>query len=57
MNMAGVRQRKANTANPNANHDALMDPSLSESERHAALRNGTYVGEDLGGQPSKVSRG
>lgn len=38
--MSGIRSRR----NANGNHDALLDGSLSESQKNAALKNGTYTG-------------
>ncbi|CAO1637567.1 unnamed protein product [Parajaminaea phylloscopi] len=45
--MSSIRSRKGRDhANPNANHDAITDPFLSDQQRSAALKNGTYFGDD-----------
>lgn len=44
--MSSIRSRKGrDTANPNADHSAVTDFGLTDTQRNAALKNGTYVGE------------
>lgn len=53
MSSSVFRSRKAQSR-ANAPHDQLLDPLLGEEDRRAAMRNGTYIGEDGSEDIAKV---